>query len=172
MPYEFRLTGGTTNGNPFLSLGGLMSNTKITDGKISNLWDDVSQIQYTEGVTEYRWFVFYNNGSDVLKTPHFYFLPKDDYVDIEFSKLPLGIPPTLLSNEETRPSEEEIGPEIDFPMPFEKSTEDWATTQSVYNNIPAQGKLYICARRLIPPDALGDQPSGENRGYILVVGEG
>jgi hypothetical protein len=163
---EFHLTGGingATNTNPYLSLGGVMA-TVLKDNRMDNLWDPISTQEQSEGWIEYRWIVLFNNRQEPLKNPHFYFIPKDPYVDIEFSRLAVSYPVTILAHEDDRPPEEEIGPEVDVPMPFTKSTEDFETTQSVSPDIPAMGKLYICVRRAIP-----DEAPSENKAYVIVV---
>lgn len=164
--YEFRLTGGVngqTNTNPFLSLGGQMA-TKILNDKLDNLWDPVGTSEQNTGKIEYRWIVFWNTSNDTLKSPHFYFSPKDPFIDIEFSRLSLSAPVGILDHEDDRPPEEEIGPEVDVPMPFTKSTEDYETTLSIGPDIPTGGKLYICVRRAIPEDTIS-----ENRAAVIVM---
>jgi hypothetical protein len=163
---EFHITGGqlgASNTNPFFSLGGQMA-ALIANDKLDNLWDPVSSTQQEAGSTEYRWIVLYNKTTQTMKNPHFYFLPKDPNVDIEFSRLAVSAPVSILAHEDDRPDELEIGPEQDVPMPFTKSTEDFFTTQSVGPDIPSQGKLYICIRRVIDKEALS-----ENRAYVLVA---
>jgi hypothetical protein len=164
--YEFRLTGGVngqTNTNPFMSLGGQMA-VKIISDKLDNLFDPISTNEQNLGRTEYRWIVFFNNSSDTIKNPHFYFSPKDTFIDIEFSRLAQSAPVSILAHEDDRPPEEEIGPEVNVPMPFTKSTENYETTLSISPDILPGGKLYICIRREIPED----QPS-ENRAAVLVM---
>lgn len=162
----FHMTGGligSANTNPFESLGGQMA-SQIQNDKLDNLFDPTSSQEQNAGRTEYRWIVLWNKSSDIFKAPHFYFLPKDDYVDIEISRLAVGAAVGVLPTEEDRPVEAEIGPEQDVPMPFTKTTEAFETTQSIGPDIPAGGKLYICVRRVIPDDA----PS-ENRAFVLVA---
>lgn len=163
---EFHITGGifgAVNTNPFMSLGGQMA-ALIQNDKLDNLWDPASRAEQVNGRTEYRWIVLWNKGNDILKSPHFYFLPKDDNIEIEISRLAVGAPVGIIPTEEDRPAVEEIGPEEDVPMPFTKTTEAFETTQSIANDVLPGGKLYICVRRVIPKDA----PS-ENRAYVLVV---
>lgn len=162
---EWRLTGGITgasNTNPFNSLGGQMA-AKILDDKLDNLWDPVSSLQQRDGSEEYRWIILWNTATEPFRNAHFYFLPKDPNVDLEISRLAVSFPVKILPTEEDRPVEEEIGPEVDVPMPFTKTTEDYETTLSVAPDIPGGGKLYICLRRVIPEDS----PS-ENRAFRLV----
>lgn len=150
---EWHLTGGTSNTNPFLSLGGEMSTTQIQKTEMHQLWDPVTATQANDGIEEYRWIVLFNKGNDTFRNPHFYFVPKDSRVDIELSRLPLNVAPQELDLEDIRPSEEEIGPEVDVPMPFTKTTEDYKTTQSIGPNIPPNTKLYICMRRVIDEES-------------------
>ena len=162
---EWHITGGIfgqANANPFMSLGGQMA-AKVLDDKLDNLFDPVGTIEQTKGSTEYRWIVLYNAGGELFRNPHFYFLPKNPNIDIEICRLEVSTPVRILPTEEDRPTEEEIGPEVDVPMPFEKTTEAYESTLSVGPDIPAGGKLYICVRRIIPEDS----PS-ENRAFRLV----
>lgn len=163
---EFHLTGGLNgvdNTNPNMSLGGQMATLKIIGDKLDNLFDPVSTVQQTNGSIEYRWIVLYNNSTETIKAPRFYFMPKDPFIEIEFSRLAVGAAVTILAHEDDRPIEEEIGPEIDVPMPFEKTTEDYETTLSIAPDIMPLGKLYICVRRNIPEDSIS-----ENRAVGLV----
>jgi hypothetical protein len=162
---EFHITGGvngSVNTNPFFSLGGQMA-AKVLDDRFENLFDPVSSLEARNGRTEYRWIVCLNTGNDSIKNPHFYFLPKDENVDIEFSRLNVSAPVNIIPTEEDRPEVSEIGPEQDVPMPFTKSTEDYETTLSIAPDIPAGGKLYICIRRVIPEDSVS-----ENRAFRLI----
>ena len=162
---EFHLTGGVNgvaNANPNMSLGGQMA-VKIIGDKLDNLFDPISTVQQNTGSVEYRWIVLFNNSTETIKAPRFYFMPKDPFIDIEFSRLALSAPVTILAHEDDRPIEEEIGPEVDVPMPFEKTTEDYETTLSIAPDILPGGKLYICVRRNIPEDSVS-----ENRAVGLV----
>lgn len=136
----------------------------VISDRLDNLFDPASQQEQSQGRTEYRWIVLLNKSTEILRAPHFYFLPKDDYVDIEISRLAVGAPVTIIPTEEDRPIEAEIGPEEDVPMPFTKTTEAFETTKSIGPDVPPGGKLYICVRRIVPQDA----PS-ENRAFVLVV---
>src|SRR5262245_36091727 len=94
---EFHITGGvngSVNINPFFSLGGQMAR-KISDDTFENLFDPISSLEARNGRTEYRWIVCLNTGTDSIRDPHFYFLPKDENVDIEFSRLAVSAPVTI-----------------------------------------------------------------------------
>lgn len=51
---DFHLSGGLSNTDVNLSLGGVRSTTQLTDNTLNNLWDDVSGAESTPGDTEYR----------------------------------------------------------------------------------------------------------------------
>lgn len=55
-----RLSGGATNTNVNLSLGGIKSSTAIVDASLHNLFDIVSSAEASAGDTEYRCFYFHN----------------------------------------------------------------------------------------------------------------
>jgi hypothetical protein len=59
----FCLSGGASNTNPNLSLGGSKSNTTITDGVLNNLWDDVSAAEASAGDVEYRGIFLMNTNT-------------------------------------------------------------------------------------------------------------
>jgi hypothetical protein len=56
------LSGGATNINPNLSLGGAPSSAPVTENTINNLFDDVSPEETEEGHEDYRCFYFFNDG--------------------------------------------------------------------------------------------------------------
>ena len=57
------LSGGASNTNPNLSLGGVISSTQITDNTLNNLFSDVTGDQHAAGYTSYRCFFVKNNNS-------------------------------------------------------------------------------------------------------------
>jgi hypothetical protein len=56
-----RLSGGASNSDPNLSLGGVKSSTAVTDNVTHNLWDVVSSTESNDGDTEYRCIYLHNN---------------------------------------------------------------------------------------------------------------
>lgn len=58
---HYRLSGGTAQTNPHLSLGGAISNTVVVNGSFQNMFDSVSNIEATLGDVEYRCFYLRNN---------------------------------------------------------------------------------------------------------------
>jgi hypothetical protein len=59
---EIRLTGGVSNDNPNLSLGGIMAGVGLSTRALNNLFDDISSIESAVGDNEYRAFDVYNAG--------------------------------------------------------------------------------------------------------------
>ena len=62
------LSGGSSNSNPNLSLGGSPSSTPITNNSINNLFDDISAAQLDAGRIDYRCFYKINIYSTILYT--------------------------------------------------------------------------------------------------------
>lgn len=60
---SLRLTGGVSNTNPELSLGGVTSSTVVSDVSKNNIFDDVTQEQLTSGYTDYRALDLVNIGT-------------------------------------------------------------------------------------------------------------
>lgn len=60
------LSGGTTNINPNLSLGGLPSATPIATATLNNLFDDVTSDETDEGHEDYRCIYFFNDGDTTV----------------------------------------------------------------------------------------------------------
>ncbi len=66
--FEFRLSGGASESDPDLSLGGVKSSVEITDASLHNLFDVVSGAEASAGDTEYRGLYFHNgHGSLTLQ---------------------------------------------------------------------------------------------------------
>lgn len=58
------LSGGSSNNDPDLALGGNPSATRITSGQINNLFGDITPEQSEEGREDYRCVYFFNDGAD------------------------------------------------------------------------------------------------------------
>ena len=56
------LTGGSSNNNPDLSIGGNPSNVPVGTS-LNNLFDDVSEVDANAGLTDYRCIYIFNNNS-------------------------------------------------------------------------------------------------------------
>lgn len=61
---ELRLTGGSTNNGPALSLGGVMSSVVVAATSINNLFDNVNQDEAQIGSTDYRAIDIINTSTD------------------------------------------------------------------------------------------------------------
>lgn len=61
---DFFLSGGASNTNPNLSLGGVISTTEVVDNTLNNLFDDVTGDEHTAGATEYRAIFFKNSSAE------------------------------------------------------------------------------------------------------------
>jgi len=59
---EFRLTGGASNNDPDVSLGGVMSSHTLSETPMNNLFDNVLPEEADNGDTEYRAIDLYNSG--------------------------------------------------------------------------------------------------------------
>ena len=62
---QYRLSGGSGNTNPALSLGGAISNTAITENSMNALWANVTGDQAEDGHTAYR-CIYVRNGHGTL----------------------------------------------------------------------------------------------------------
>lgn len=66
----FKLTGGSSNNTPDLSLGGLMSSVNVNSSPMNNLFDDISAQQAAQsvGYVDYRAIDIYNTGDADAET--------------------------------------------------------------------------------------------------------
>jgi len=58
------LSGGATNADPSLSIGGAMSSIPVSASKLNNLFDDISGDEAAAGRVDYR-MVYCENGGDI-----------------------------------------------------------------------------------------------------------
>lgn len=79
---KFYLSGGSSNTNPFLSIGGSISNTEITNGLLNNLWSDVSETDSQNGVTDHRVIFVKNVSGAPLADMRAYFGELDNFVGL------------------------------------------------------------------------------------------
>lgn len=151
---EFRLSGGEDNINPFVSLGGEMSNAipdcLIVDGTFDNVWDDITVQERLAGDTSYRWIYFYNNSVETINNLKMYFLQLDDFVGATFIKHGPMNAPTLLADEHATPPAEEIGATTDTTPPFTGITDSFLTTQEGITVLGPGQWIAIALRRIIP----------------------
>src|SRR6476660_5335393 len=130
---EFRLSGGEVNINPFLSLGGAMSNAipdaLIISGTFDNVWDDITVQERLAGDTAYRWIYFYNNSLETIYNLKMYFMQLDPFVGATFNKNGPMSTPTLLTDEHTAPLVQEVGTSTDLVPAFTGITDNFDTTK-------------------------------------------
>lgn len=69
---EFRLTGGSANNDPDVSLGGAMSSNALSATAMNNLFDNVSPTEANDGDTEYRAIDIYNSGDAAATSVEMY----------------------------------------------------------------------------------------------------
>lgn len=151
---EFRLSGGEDNINPFLSLGGEMSNAVpnalIVDGVFDNVWDDITVQERIAGDTSYRWIYFYNNSVETLNNLKMYFLQTDPFVGATFNKNGPMSQPGLLDNEHTAPPIQEVGDVTDLVPAFTGITDSFLTTKESITILGSLQWIAIALRRIIP----------------------
>lgn len=151
---EFRLSGGEVNINPFLSLGGAMSNAipqaLITDGTFDNVWDDITVQERLAGDISYRWIYFYNNSLETLFNLKMYFLQLDPFVSATFIKSGPMTVPTVLADEHTRPPDGEVGSADDPVIPWGGITDKFETTLELLPQLGALQWIAISLLRVIP----------------------
>ena len=61
---RFHLTGGASNADPALSLGGVISSVQLVDATLENLFDNVSPADALAGATHYRALSFKNASAE------------------------------------------------------------------------------------------------------------
>ena len=82
---KFYLSGGTSNTNPFLSIGGAISNTPLIDGLLNNLWPDVSEIQARDGLTDHKIIYVKNVSGGALTGLRVYFGKVDQFIGVQLT---------------------------------------------------------------------------------------
>lgn len=151
---EFRLSGGEGNVNPFLSLGGAMSNAipdaLIIDGTFDNVWDDITVQERLAGDISYRWIYFYNNSLETLNNLKMYFLQIDPFVSATFHKSGPMVAASLLPDEHTRPPDAEVGSNSDPVLPFGGITDKFETTLEFLPQLGPLNWIAIALLRVIP----------------------
>jgi len=151
---EFRISGGETNINPFLSLGGEMSNAipdcLIISGIFDNIWDDITVQERLSGDTSFRWIYFYNNSVETIYNLHMYMQQIDAFVSATWHHGGAMVTPTLQPDEVTTPPVDEIGAATDLVPPFTGITDSFDTTKETISVLGPLQWQAICLRRVIP----------------------
>jgi len=105
----YRLSGGASNTDPNLALGGIISSTAIVDNTLNNLWDNVSGDEGAAGDIEYRCFYVRNSHATLtLQTPVIWVSSNttsaSDEVDIGVGTAAVNGTEQTVANETTAPS--------------------------------------------------------------------
>ena len=103
----FQLTGGASNADPALALGGVHSSVALSGTAMNNLFDDVSPGEATAGDTEYRAIDITNTGDAAGTVVKIFMDPETSspstQLDMGIEASPLGS--TLsIANESTAPA--------------------------------------------------------------------
>jgi len=141
---KFYLSGGASNADPNLSLGGVISATAIVDNSLQNLFDNVSGAEHTAGDTNYRCLYVKNESLETAYNVKIYIDTNTPAVDdtINIGKDLAGVNGTAdtIPDEATAPS-----PAVTF-----TDAPDYANAISL-GDIPA-GQVYaIWVKRIVSP---------------------
>ena len=141
---KFLLTGGATNTNPKLSLGGVTNTAaNVTTGITNNLWDDVSSAEGLAGSTEYRIVAIRNGHASETAFSMTIFMAESASMFTTFAiGLETGPPQTILSETETP-----VG--ITFTSPIT------ASTGLAVGSLASGAEARLCIRRIVSPGAAG-----------------
>lgn len=109
---KFRLSGGASNTDPALALGGAMSTVAggiITTDTLNNLWDNVSGTEAGAGDTEYRGIYIRNeHGSLTYTAPVIWISANttstDDTIEIALADEAVDVAMETIANEGTAPT--------------------------------------------------------------------
>ncbi len=104
----FFLSGGTSNTDPDLSLGGVISTTQVTDASDNNVFDDVTGDEASSGDTEYRGLYLKNNhGTITLQNSKLWFSSNttsaDDTLNMALAGEGLNTTMETIADESTAP---------------------------------------------------------------------
>ncbi len=105
---KIRLSGGASNTNVNLALGGIKSTTEVVDNTLNNLFDDVSGTESNAGDTNYRAVYVHNgHGSLTMQNTRIYISSNttsaDDTFDIALAGEGLNATAETVANEATAP---------------------------------------------------------------------
>ena len=146
-----RLSGGSSNTDPNLSLGGVISTTALTNNSLHNLFDEVSGTESLAGDTEYRGiYILNNHGSLTMKVTRVYISQNSTSADSEMdiAQADDGLNATMetVANESTAPT----GPTFSHPTTYAGGID--------YGNIPFSQKYGLWCKRVINAGAAAITP--------------
>jgi len=158
---EYRLSGGASESDPNLSLGGVVSSVEVVDASDNNLFADVSGDDASAGATHYRLiYVFNNHGSLTLQGAKVWIstdtTSSDDEIDIALAGEGLNSTTETIADEDTAPVGET------FTHPTSKAT------GLTLGDIPAGQRYGVWIRRIVNSSA---SAIAANSGIISVEGD-
>jgi len=158
---EYRLSGGASESDPNLSLGGVVSSVEVVDASDNNLFADVSGDDASSGVTHYRLIYVYNNhGSLTLQGAKVWIstdtTSSDDEIDIALAGEGLNVNAETIADEDTAP----VGESFTHP-----TTKAGGLT---LGDIPAGQYFGVWIRRVVGSSA---SAIAANSGIISVEGD-
>lgn len=147
---KFYLSGGTSNTDPNLSLGGVISSTEIVDNIDNNLFDDVTGDESASGDVEYRCIYIKNTHTTITLQNAVVYIsqetPGDDIIDIGLD--PAGVGDGSTTGVATTIPDESTAPTgVTFSHPTTK-----ATGLSIGDLAPGQC-IAIWIKRTVPAGA-------------------
>lgn len=162
------LSGGVTNINPNLSLGGSPSSSPITDGVLNNLFDDISPEEAIDGHEDYRCLYFFNDGLSSVYNIQLWIY--DDFVD--GATMEIGIQASDEIQRITIANGPIIGGfmQIDydgyqFDSPYE-SLQDWAgSLQDSFNALVPLNEITVNAQNVGSDTIIFDVTFGNKDGF-------
>ena len=136
---QLRLSGGGSNNDPLLSLGGAKSSNQVN---LATLFDTVTSGESGPGDTEYRCVYVHNNSAQDFLTPVIWIVSESpNYIDIAIGNSAVNGTETAVGNEDTAPS----GPT--FSSPTSKGT------GLSLGTLPAGQHRAVWIRRTVPAAA-------------------
>jgi hypothetical protein len=132
---KFFLSGGGSNQNPFLSIGGGISNTEILNGLLNNLWSDVSESDTNNGITDHRVIFIKNVSGAALADMRAYFGELDNFMGM-----------AILSTTTTNTAVAQLAAATDAVNDFFTvwdNTGETPSTKMALNNTTKRSVLYI-----------------------------
>lgn len=142
---DFHLSGGTSNTDPDLSIGGAISTTQITNASTHNLFDIVSSAESSAGDTEYRCFYVKNaHGTLTLQNAVIYISADASGADTDIA---IAIAGEGVNGTAETPADEDtapVGETFSTPTSF-------GTALSI-GDIPAGQHQAIWVRRIVNTD--------------------
>jgi hypothetical protein len=144
-----KFSGGASQSDPNLSLGGAISSVSPTDNSLHNLFDLITGAESGPGDVEYRGLYFKNNNSTLTAQVAKIYILTDvgSEFDIGLDLAGLNAEMDTIVDESTAPS-----PAVSFSHPT-----DYANGLS-FGNVPATQFYGFWVRRTIPSSASAETP--------------